>query len=132
MVRPCTLHHARAAGPLPYPVTLERLAAASLFVSPSLYEPFGLAALEAARTGRPLLLADIPVYREIWDGAARFFDPYDADDLAAAITAMLQAPDERIALGTAAQRRAQQFTPAGQAAAMTDIYRAIAAPETVS
>jgi hypothetical protein len=127
-----TLRHARAAGPMPHSATLYRIAAASLFVSPSLYEPFGLAALEAGRAGRPLLLADIPVYRELWDGAARYFDPHDPDDLAAAIRALLQSPDERIALGAAAQRRAQHFTPAGQARAMTEIYRAITASETVS
>ena len=45
------------------------MAGAGIFVSPSLYEPFGLAVLEAARSGAPLVLSDIATYREIWHSA---------------------------------------------------------------
>ncbi|EAQ02260.1 putative glycosyltransferase protein [Pseudooceanicola batsensis HTCC2597] len=108
---------------LPHGETTERIGAASLFVSPSLYEPFGLAALEAARAGRPLLLADIPVYRELWEGAARFFDPQNPADLAQTVDALLDAPDDRLALGAAAQRRALRYGLAEQAGAMLEIYK---------
>ncbi len=49
-----------------------------IFVSTSLYEPFGLAVLEAAQAGCPLVLSDIATFRELWDGAAIFFPPGDA------------------------------------------------------
>jgi glycosyltransferase involved in cell wall biosynthesis len=39
-------------------------------VAPSLYEPFGLAVAEAARAARPLVLSDIPTFRELWGDAA--------------------------------------------------------------
>src|SRR3546814_16818778 len=55
---------------------------AGIFVSPSLYEPFGLAVLEAAMSGCALLLSDIPTFRELWDGAAVFTPAGDSDALA--------------------------------------------------
>ena len=67
--------HARPLGPRPADEVHHAMRHAALFVSPSLYEPFGLAALEAARSGAALVLADIPSYREIWDGAARLLRP---------------------------------------------------------
>ena len=36
-------------------------------VSPALYEPFGLAVLEAAQAGCALVLSDIPTFRELWE-----------------------------------------------------------------
>jgi glycosyltransferase involved in cell wall biosynthesis len=40
-------------------------AAADLFVFPSIWETFGLAAVEAAMTGLPMVVADLPVLREV-------------------------------------------------------------------
>jgi len=124
--------HATAPGALPHAEVTARIAASSLFVSPSLYEPFGLAALEAARAGRPLLLADIPVYRELWKGAAQFFDPRSPHDLARRMQMLMHAPAERRALAEAAQRRARRYTLPAQAARMTDIYQEITAARAVS
>ncbi len=47
-------------------------ASASVFASMALYEPFGLAVLEAAQAGMRLVLSDIPTFRELWDGVAIF------------------------------------------------------------
>ncbi|AJE49065.1 glycosyltransferase family 4 protein [Celeribacter indicus] len=114
--------NAATTGALSHADTIARIAGASLFASPSIYEPFGLAALEAARSGRPLLLADIPVYREIWEGAARFFPPRDAEALAAEIDALAADPEARLRLGAAAQMRARDHIPAAQSAAMETVY----------
>lgn len=46
-------------------------------VFPSLIEGFGRAPLEAMSVGRPVILSDIPVHREIFDGAAVFITPGD-------------------------------------------------------
>ncbi len=117
--------HAIAAGALAHDATLARVAGASVFVSPSVYEPFGLAALEAARLGRPLLLADIPVYRELWKGAARFFAPRDAGALAGALRELAQDPDARRRLGAAAQARARTYSAAAQIRAMETACRRV-------
>ena len=44
----------------------------SLYIGPSIYEPFGLAPLEAALCGCALVLMDIPSFREIWGDAALY------------------------------------------------------------
>ncbi|NDU99791.1 glycosyltransferase family 4 protein [Pseudoroseicyclus tamaricis] len=123
--------HATLAGPLPYEQAMARVAEAAIFVSPSIYEPFGLAALEAARAGRPLLLSDIPVYRELWDGVARFFDPASPAALARALDALAGAPGEREALGAAAQARAERLGTEQQATAMAALYQRLAAMQGV-
>lgn len=48
------------------------------FIQPSRYEGFGLQPLEAMAVGcRNVYLSDIPVFREVYSGAATFFDPLD-------------------------------------------------------
>jgi glycosyltransferase involved in cell wall biosynthesis len=60
------------------------------FFSPSLYEGFGVPALEALKFRCPLYLSNIPVYREIFDGAAVFLDPKELGDWSAAMAAALR------------------------------------------
>ena len=117
-----TLAHLRATGVLP-PVELQaRLAGAAVFVSPSLYEPFGLAVLEAAQAARPMVLSDIPTFRELWDGAAVFTPPRDADALRRALSALLDEPDRRRVLGAAAAERARRYTVEAMADGMMDVF----------
>lgn len=68
-------------GELPHDAVAARLRHAAIFVSPALYEPFGLSVLEAAAAGCALVLSDIPTFRELWSGAALFFDPTDSEAL---------------------------------------------------
>lgn len=114
--------NAMALGPLPNDEIRRLMAKCLLFVSPSLYEPFGLAALEAASAGTPLVLSDIPTYRELWEGAALFFPPRDASALAVAVDEVMQSPGLRDRLGRAAQRRSRGFTTKRQADAMRAAY----------
>jgi|AntDryMetagUQ889_1029465.scaffolds.fasta_scaffold03219_3 glycosyltransferase-like protein len=64
------------------PVEHERLPAlvalADVFALGSVREGFGLAAMEALAAGVPVVLRDVPVLREIFDGAARFGSSGDA------------------------------------------------------
>ncbi|MCL2719890.1 MAG: glycosyltransferase family 4 protein [Treponema sp.] len=46
---------------------MEYIAKAALLVQPSLYEGFGLPPLEAMFLGTPVLISDIPVFKEIYD-----------------------------------------------------------------
>lgn len=98
------------------------MARAGIFVSPSVYEPFGLAVLEAATSSTPLVLADITTYRELWDGAAMFYQVHDPRDLARCIDRLSCDAELRRRLGEAAARQARKFSAARQAAAMRDIY----------
>jgi len=47
---------------------------AEALISPSLKEGFGLPPLEALACGTPVILSDIPVYREIYNDIGIFFD----------------------------------------------------------
>jgi len=59
---------------------LNGMAQSSICVSTSLYEGFGLTPAEAAYLGKPLVLTDIPVFKELWEGRAYFFKSYDYED----------------------------------------------------
>lgn len=83
------------------------LAGATVFASPASYEPFGLSVLEAAQAGLALVLADIPTFRELWDGAARFVPPGDVEAWVIALTETVAAPASWAAL---AQRRAALYS----------------------
>lgn len=69
-------------GDLPWESTRGAFAGASYYLATSSYEPFGLATLEAAFSGCAILANDIPSFRDLWDGAAIFYQRNDAEDLA--------------------------------------------------
>jgi glycosyltransferase involved in cell wall biosynthesis len=58
---------------------------ATAFVSASLYEGFGLPVAEALTAGAPVVCSDVPAYREVTDGHARFFDPLSTASIAEAL-----------------------------------------------
>jgi glycogen synthase len=99
------------------------LASAGIFAAPSRYEPFGLAILEAAAAGCPLVLGDIPSLRENWNGAAIFVDAERPAELQAALAMLIANPRERECLAAAARRRARSFTVGRMARAYSSLYR---------
>ncbi len=58
---------------------LELFAQSAIYLVTSLYEPFGLAAVEAAQCGCAVVARDIPSQREVWADDAAYFT--DADSL---------------------------------------------------
>ena len=98
------------------------LGARPVFASAALYEPFGLATLEAAQAGCALVLSDIATHREMWDGAAIFVPPLDDGGFVSAIRDLIEDLDEREQLGRLARARAQHYSPERMAAGMADIY----------
>lgn len=59
------------------------------YVFPSTMEGFGLPGLEAMGHGAPVISSNAACLPEIYDDAAYYFDPYDADDMARAIDDVL-------------------------------------------
>lgn len=82
----------------------------AVFVSPSIYEPFGLAVLEAAAHGAALVLSDIPSHRELWAGAATFVSPQHPERWRSAIEALYADPLRREVMSGAARRRAMEYS----------------------
>jgi glycogen(starch) synthase len=102
-------------------------AQAAIFVAPSRYEPFGLAALEAALAGCALVLGDIPTLRELWTGAALFVPPDDREQLAH-VLGLLIADDHLCAtFGRLAKKRAETFSAARMTAAYHNAYAEVIA-----
>ena len=115
-------------GTLPAAALAHRLAGASVFVSLAVYEPFGLAVLEAAQAGCALVLADIPVFRELWEDAALFVDGDDPARIGRTLESLLDDPRRCARLGRAALARSERFSRDAMVTAMTAVYERVLAP----
>ncbi|WP_428374597.1 glycosyltransferase family 4 protein [Lichenicoccus sp.] len=118
------LAHATALGALPPAALRARMQEAAIFASPSLYEPFGLAVLEAAASGAALMLADIPTFRELWSDAALFVPPERPEAWTEAIALLAHDADRRRTFAGAARERAAGFTAVRQLDGLLGIYEA--------
>src|SRR5262249_52154515 len=65
---------------------------AGAYAATSIYEPFGLAPLEAAFSRCALTASDIASFDEVWGDAPVYFRSKDADDLARAIRVVTSDP----------------------------------------
>lgn len=131
-------------GPVAHDELPALVAAADVFAFPSVREGFGLAPLEALAAGVPTVMSDLPVLREVFDGAVLFAPrPLEPAGLAAALaTALDHRDDDRRAAGRALaaayrwdvaarahlalyqrllQRRARRAPPAAPAASVSPV-----------
>ncbi len=74
------------------------LAGSSVFVLPSVVEPFGIAALEAMAAGVPTIVSKTSGVAEISSGTFRV-DFWDVDEFASRISELLEYPELRRAMG---------------------------------
>ncbi|MBA3788052.1 MAG: glycosyltransferase family 4 protein [Actinobacteria bacterium] len=101
-------------------VSLYRRAACLVF--PSLYEGFGQPPLEAMACGCPVAASRAGALPEACGDAAALFDPTDAEDMAAVVSAVLESPERLVAMGL---ERAAQFTWAETARRHEAVYRSL-------
>lgn len=111
-------------GPVAHDALPALVAAAGVFAFPSIKEGFGLAAMEALAAGVPLVVANLPVLREIFSGAARFAD--DPSDLATHLMAALAEPD--LGARQAGQALAARYTWSAAARRHLDLYQRLVLP----
>jgi len=92
------------------------------FVYPSLYEGFGLPPLEAMSCGAAVVAGRTAAVEEVTAGAARLFDPLDADALTRALLELLDDDAARRALAQSGLARAANFSWERTARATLAVY----------
>lgn len=93
--------------------TQELLASADIFLMPSRWEGFGLAAVEAMNASLPLVVSNVVGLREIVDcdpPCAIFVDPESPESIAEGIRELILSPELRLQLGKNAFDPAQKFS----------------------
>jgi glycosyltransferase involved in cell wall biosynthesis len=103
----------------------DAMARSAVFVSLAVYEPFGLAVLEAAQAGCALVLSDIPTFRELWNGAAVFVPPSDPRAIADALSDITADGTLRTRLAAAAEQRAGHYMMNKSADALAALIRSL-------
>ena len=111
----------------PGPLSLETLRAlysnADIFVFPSLYEGFGMPVLEAMACGTPVITSRTTSLPEVAGDAAMFVNPEDVEELADAITRVLDSAELRNTMRTKGIERAKHFSWARAARQTCEVYR---------
>ena len=85
----------------------------AIYICSSVYEPFGLAALEAALCGCAVLANDIHTLHEVWGNAALYFK--DPASLSFLLTELSKSSDQLVAAQKKSHARALTFSSARMA-----------------
>ena len=115
-------------GRLAKPELADWMNRAAIFALPARYEPFGLAALEAALAGCVLILGDISSLREIWRDAALFVPPNNPAVLSDTLNRVICDGDLRGLMSMRARKRAWFFSVERMTRGYVDLYRRVLSP----
>ena len=98
-------------------------AGASAFAYPSLYEGFGLPALEAMACGLPTVVGSSLAVQEVCGPAAMVVEPGDTKQFAVGLQRLLEDQALRESLAKAALQRAQKFSWVMSAERLLQVYQ---------
>ncbi|PLX07995.1 MAG: glycosyltransferase family 1 protein [Marinilabiliales bacterium] len=96
---------------------------ATAFIYLSLYEGFGIPPLEAMSFGCPVILSDIPVFREIYDDAAIFVKPDDISAIKNVINSVLNDERLRNKLIRKGYEKAEEFSWDGESEVVVNVLK---------
>lgn len=100
----------RFTGELPTENCATILRQADLFLLPSRYESFCLAAMEAMHHGLPVIASDLPCLREVIGDGQVFFPADDVIALTNIVVRLLASPKERASMTASGSLRARRFS----------------------
>jgi alpha-1,3-rhamnosyl/mannosyltransferase len=104
---------------------------ASLFVFPSFYEGFGLPPLEAMASGVPVIVSKSSAMAEVVDHAGRLFDPFNTDELLAALVEVIEDRALREEMIRHGLVRAAQYSWDSCVRSTIDVYAKVAGEKGV-
>lgn len=109
----------------------ELMGRAAIYAAVSVYEPFGLAPVEAALSGCAVVASHIESFRELWGNAAVFFRNNDAGSLRQALTDLAEDAEFRRGCAERAFEHAQRwFTAERMVAEYINLYRKLMPEQT--
>lgn len=82
---------------------------ADIFCFPTLRESFGIVLIEAMASGLPVITSDLPVTEEVAGQSGMLVDPNDPEEIAWAITALMDSDKERKILTRKSIARSKMF-----------------------
>jgi glycosyltransferase involved in cell wall biosynthesis len=94
----------------------------SLFVFPSIYEGFGIPILEAMAASRPIVLSDLPVFREITQNNGVYFDPENIKSIVSAIEMVLNSKSEQERIISYGNERINSFEYTNLSFQLVELY----------
>ncbi len=80
------------------------------FITASLHEGFGLPGLEAMQYGLPVLASNTPVFNEVYDNGAIYFDPLNPEDIAEHMELIAKDTQFHAQMQEKSLARAEKFT----------------------
>ena len=83
---------------------------ATAYINPSLYEGFGIPLLEAMAQECPVLASDIPVFHEVCDAAACYFNPMKTEEIQSVMYSITHDEALRQQLIQAGRQRCRLFS----------------------
>lgn len=110
---------------LPRRLLLDLVQGARAVLFPSLYEGFGLPALEAIACGVPVLASNVSSLPEVAGGAALYVDPYDIDEIVAGLKRLDADTALRDGLAAEGARHAARFAQGAYRTRLQSLYQAI-------
>lgn len=99
---------------------------AEVFVMPSLYEGFGFPILEAMAQGVPVIAAESSSLPEVGGDAAVYFQPKDAEALAASIRQVTSDEVLRSEMVSRGAKRVEHFSWEKAAAETAEVFHRVA------
>ena len=102
------------------------LAGATVFAYPTRYEGFGLPPLEAMAAGVPVVAGRAGSLPEVLGDAALLVDPLDDDELAGALSRLLDEPETRAAIVARGREHVSRFAWSATAERFAQLYRSVA------